>query len=123
MICCLYLRHDYFIITSDLCDSIAEEMGLTLNPPSVMMIRISGIKGVLIRDPSTVGITVRKSMVKFVMDTNISNPLHDTLCVVHCAQYTPVFLNMEVVIFTSIMNYNKNLPQHKDYHEKQCDFN
>jgi hypothetical protein len=82
-------------------------MGLTLNPPSVMMIRIGGVKGVLIRDPSTVGITVRKSMVKFLMDTKVSGPLHDTLCVVHCAQYTPVYLNMEVVIFISIIYYNK----------------
>jgi hypothetical protein len=97
-------------------------MGLTLNPPSVMMIRIGGLKGVLIRDPSTVGITVRNSMVKFVMDTNISDPLHDTLCVVHCAQYTPVFLNMEVVIFIIIINYNTNLPQHKDYHKKRFNF-
>lgn len=85
-----------FINISDLCESIAKHMGLTLNPPSVMMVRIGGLKGVLVRDSSTVGITARQSMVKFLMDINSNGPLHDTLCVVHCAQYAPVFLNMEV---------------------------
>lgn len=66
------------------------------------MVRLGGLKGVYVRDPSTIGIIVSQSVVKFIMDGETSKAMHETLCMVYCAQHTPVFLREIINIICSL---------------------
>jgi hypothetical protein len=92
-------------ISEDLRDRICEELGLKGEGegerarPSVFQIRYGAFKGVLSTNPSVRGIAVFQSMQKMdLSELSVTrSALHNALCVVSYAKYSPVYLNRESI--------------------------